>query len=228
MKKLTPLALIMTLAILQTALPTQVVSAQENSETDSMFEGDISDFTSELPNFLTIKVREDTDVVAKDGSVTKKTFYEQQTVNPHSEDLSPEQRLGIFVAVIEDQIQSNLAALKDAKEDDEKKEIIAELQQQFTDRYSFDTAYDDFKAKEIEATATGLRKEVDARKKSAEKWVDAMITLVQARANGIEMMDLSIGTQAGARQSQLNRDESSISSASDTVIDVPTSAASSQ
>ena len=228
MKKLTLLALIITLAILQIALPTQVVSAQEKSNTDSMFEGDISDFTSELPNFLTIKVREDTDVVAKDGTISRKTFYEQQTINPHSEDLSPEQRLGIFVAVIEDQIQSNLAALKDAKEDDEKKEIIAELQQQFADRYSFDTAYDDYKAKEVEATAMGLRKEVDSRKKSAEKWVDAMITLVQARANGIQMMDLSVGTQPGARQSQLNKDESSISSASDTVMDVPANTASNQ
>ena len=154
----------------------------------AIFDGDISYFTADLPEYVTIKVRSDRDVVNKSGETVKQTFYERQTVDPRAKKLSPEQRLGIFVAVTEKQIQENLAALEDADESG-RKEIMGALKDLFKTRYSFDTAYQDFKASQIESKADKLRAEVDARKSAADSWVDAMVTLAKAKAEGIETMD---------------------------------------
>lgn len=183
---------------------------QSDEKAELTFGGDLSELAAELPEFVTIKVRRQSNVVGRDGAVEKQTFYERQTVKPEAEDLTAEQRLGVFVAVLEDQIQENLVKLKNTSDDDEKKEIMASLEQQFKDRYAFDTAYQDFKAKELEAKSAELRAEVDAREKAADGWVKAMVTLVKAKVDGIETMDMSVLTEADSRSS-----EPSIASPSD-------------
>ncbi len=173
-------------------------SDNENQDSDDglSFGGDLSELAAELPDFIRIKVRSESNVVLPDGSVEKRAFYEQQTVQPSSEDLTDEQRLGIFVAVLEQQIQKNLVELKTTRDDGEKKKIMDSLKQQFTDRYEFDTAYHDYKASQVESEAAELRKEVEARKKAGDSWVNAMLTLVKAKTDGIETMDMSVFTQA--------------------------------
>ena len=169
---------------------------EEDSEEELSFGGDLSELAAELPDFIRIKVRSESNVVRPDGSVEKRAFYEQQTVQPTSEDLTDEQRLGLFVAVLEQQIQKNLVELKTTDDEAEKKKIMNSLKQQFTDRYEFDTAYHDYKASQVESEAADLRKEVDARKKAGDSWVTAMMTVVKAQTDGIETMDMSVVTQA--------------------------------
>ncbi|QDT13153.1 hypothetical protein [Planctomycetes bacterium K23_9] len=168
----------------------------ESDKKEPGFGGDLSELAAELPEFVTIKVRRDSKVVGKDGSVENQTFYERQTVKPEADDLTAEQRLGVFVAVLEGQIQETMVQLKSTKDDGEKTKLMGTLKQQFQDRYEFDTAYHDFKASEVESNATELRGAVDARKKAAAGWVEAMVTLVKTQVDGIETMDTNVLTQS--------------------------------
>ncbi len=95
--------------------------------------------------------------------------------------------------------QTALFQVEDAKAKDK---LLHELRALYTKRFEIDTAYQDFKMREIERRAKKLRAEVNAREKAADNWVEAMVTLAKMRADGIETMDSlatpAVSTQRGA------------------------------
>lgn len=175
----------------QSALPLPPPAGEiKAGEEDPLFEGDISYFTTGL-SAKTIKVRKESIVTNVAGEKESRTFDESQVVDPQSGNLSPEQRLGLFVSVSEEQIKKSLAALSSTNDPETKAKMIATLKDQYKTRYAYDTAYGDFQARKAEAKASKLRAAVEARNEAAEKWIDAMVAIAQTKADGIAVMDLA-------------------------------------
>ena len=136
---------------------------------------------------IRIAVRKTGVATNRDGETKQVSMVEHQTVNPLDEKLTPEQRLGVLVSVHERLIREKQESLL-AVEDDGRPKIVKELRELYAMRFELDTAYQDFRVREIERRANKLREEVDSRETAAKQWVDAMVTLAEMRASGIATM----------------------------------------
>ncbi len=165
-------------------------------ELERVFEGkDFLKDNEDLPQQISIRVRQfrsESVAVERNNSVYHEMrevpYYEVQTVQTTSDELSPEQRLGVIIALQEEKIAQALKELMAEQDDKKREQQLRELEQLYIARFDVDTAYQDYKVRKIELRAAKLRADVTAREKAVDQWAAAMVTLAKMRAAGIETM----------------------------------------
>ncbi|MCG8653261.1 MAG: hypothetical protein MI861_25705 [Pirellulales bacterium] len=186
----------------------QQASKERDLELEGFFEGELffealSD-QEDVPTRISILVRRSREVAkfAPHGSTppaatTSQVYYERQTVNPMARDLSPEQRLGVFTALIETQLRKVQQGMTNGMDTGAMKKSLQELRDLYSRRFGLETDYQDYKVRKIERRAQKLRGEVDARKSATKDWVDAMVTLDKMRASGIGVLPGTVSAGVG-------------------------------
>lgn len=166
---------------------------------DALFEGKgfLGD-KEDVPKQIAIRVRLVEQVnsisIVNDQQVSEMrnvVAFRTENVNV-SDDLSPEQRLGVIIALQEKSLAETHKALIEVEDDDERGRLLSKLRDLYTERFEIDTEYQDYKVRKIERRAAKLRADVDAREKALSEWVDAMVTLAKVRASGIETMPATV------------------------------------
>ncbi|MGB7325150.1 MAG: hypothetical protein WBD31_09780 [Rubripirellula sp.] len=127
-------------------------------------------------------------VTDPDGNQQFTSVYETLSVDPNKKDLSSKDRHALFVQLIEKQIQSTHEKLLKTDDRGQRAAVLDTLKQAYADRFRVDTAYQNLKVTEIESRAKKLREELTERAESEKNWVNAMTTLAEMRANGIDPM----------------------------------------
>ena len=136
---------------------------------------------------LNLSVRRTETTRQPNGAFIHRPVLSAETVNPQGS-TTPEQRLALITQQMEKEITTCLSKLKKCGDDAQaRKDVLLELKEKYDLRFAIDTAYQDYKVRQIEERAQKLRAEVTERKNSQNEWASAMVTLAKMRVMGIDI-----------------------------------------
>lgn len=147
-----------------------------------VFEGNLKLLVSKLPKTGLMPVYESKLKPNPDGT-TSRAFLTRMARRSNT----PEGNYELATRFVSDALNRQRDQFLKSDEEENKSELAQRVKYLYALRYDLDTAYQDYKVSEIEERARKLREEVTRRQGAGKKWVAAMMTLDEMKADGIDV-----------------------------------------
>ena len=147
-----------------------------------VFDGDLNVLVSGLPETEFVPIRESV-VKRNPNGTTSKAFLTRMVRQGDT----PEGNYKLATQFVSDELNRQRDQFLKSDKEENKSELAQRVKYLYALRYDLDTAYQDYKVSEIEERARNLREEVTRRQGAGKKWVAAMMTLDEMKADGIDV-----------------------------------------